>query len=252
MNKAKLKTYAPQARKDFIAAVTQRANLLGLSESAGKFEALPAERRGDVVLIAGREWPARVAQQRDRLVRRIRRDGFGYTMEAVAYTWFNRFAALRYMELHDYLGHGHRVLSSATAGGLPDILAHAADLATSRELPGLIYAHAGNVGFDPTRYQTFPADADGIALLTGKMQARIEMLEKDATAAPSTAARNKLNKQIEKLRKKHVELLAYDEKLRHYADMRIRLDLDDGVKVNYGKFGDLLAEVKAVTGGKED
>jgi len=141
MNKAKLKTYAPQARKDFIAAVTQRANLLGLSESAGKFDALPAERRGDVVLIAGREWPARVAQQRDRLVHRIQRDGFGYTMEAVAYTWFNRFAALRYMELHDYLGHGHRVLSSATAGGLPDILAHAADLATSRELPGLDAAH---------------------------------------------------------------------------------------------------------------
>ncbi|MFB1030043.1 MAG: BREX-1 system adenine-specific DNA-methyltransferase PglX, partial [Thauera sp.] len=141
MNKAKLKTYAPQARKDFIAAVTQRANLLGLSESAGKFEALPAERRGDVVLIAGREWPARVAQQRDRLVRRIQRDGFGFTCEAVAYTWFNRFAALRYMELHDYLGHGHRVLSSATAGGLPDILAHAADLAASRELPGLDAAH---------------------------------------------------------------------------------------------------------------
>jgi type II restriction/modification system DNA methylase subunit YeeA len=137
MNKAKLKTYAPQARKDFIAAVTQRANLLGLSESAGKFDALPAERRGDVVLIAGREWPARVAQQRDRLVHRIQRDGFGYTMEAVAYTWFNRFAALRFMELHDYLGHGHRVLSSATTGGLPDILAHAADLAASRELPGL-------------------------------------------------------------------------------------------------------------------
>ena len=52
MNKAKLKTYAPQARKDFIAAVTQRANLLGLSETAGKFEALPVERRGDVVLFA--------------------------------------------------------------------------------------------------------------------------------------------------------------------------------------------------------
>jgi hypothetical protein len=49
-------------------------------------------------------------------------------MEAVAYTWFNRFAALRYMELHDYLGHGHRALSS-TSGGLPDILTHATDLA---------------------------------------------------------------------------------------------------------------------------
>lgn len=35
-------------------------------------------------------------------------------------------------------------------------------------------------------------------------------------------------------------------------NIRIQLDLDDGVKVNYGKFGDLLAEVKAVTGGAEE
>jgi hypothetical protein len=42
-----------------------------------------------------------------------------------------------------------------------------------------------------------------------------------------------------------------DELLRHYADKRISLDLDDGVKVNYGKFGNLLAEVKAVTGATE-
>ena len=45
---------------------------------------------------------------------------------------------------------------------------------------------------------------------------------------------------------RQTELHTYDEKLRHYADKKIALDLDDGVKVNYGKFGDLLAEVKAV------
>jgi hypothetical protein len=94
--------------------------------------------------------------------------------------------------------------------------------------------------------------AEYVVPLTGKIQSRIEMLEKDAAAAPSNAARNKLSKDIEKLKKKHVELLAYDEKLRHYADLRIQLDLDDGVKVNYGKFGDLLAEVKAVTGGNDE
>ena len=44
--------------------------------------------------------------------------------------------------------------------------------------------------------------------------------------------------------------MSFDEKLRHYADQRISLDLDDGVKVNYGEFGDLLAEVKVVTGKK--
>ena len=52
--------------------------------------------------------------------------------------------------------------------------------------------------------------------------------------------------------KQQAELQEFDEKLRHYADQRISLDLDDGVKVNYGKFGDLLAEVKAVTGGSDE
>ena len=59
MNKSKLKTYAPQARKDFIAAVTARANLLGLSQVGGKLEVAPGERTGDIAIIAGREWPIR-------------------------------------------------------------------------------------------------------------------------------------------------------------------------------------------------
>jgi type II restriction/modification system DNA methylase subunit YeeA len=134
MNKENLKSYAPQARKDFIAAVAARANLLGLSAKAGTVEVVPAQTQGDVTLIAGQAWPAKVKNQRDQLIERIRKDGFEQTMEAVAYTWFNRFAALRYMELHDYLGHGYRALSS-TSGGLPDILTHATDLAN--ELPDL-------------------------------------------------------------------------------------------------------------------
>ena len=114
MNKSNLKSYAPQARKDFIAAVTARANLLGISDKtgdkAGSLEVAPAQTQGDVTVIAGQAWPAKVSGQRDQLIERIRKDGFAQTMEAVAYTWFNRFAALRYMELHDYLGHGHRAL----------------------------------------------------------------------------------------------------------------------------------------------
>ena len=46
--------------------------------------------------------------------------------------------------------------------------------------------------------------------------------------------------------------MTFDEKLRHAADQKISLDLDDGVKVNYAKFGDLLAKAKAITGGKGD
>lgn len=137
MNKSKLKSYAPQARKNFIAAVTARANLLGLSEVGGKLEVAPGERKGDIAIIAGREWPVKLYEQRERLIKHIKTVGFTQTMEAVAYTWFNRFAALRYMEIHDYLDHGHRVLSNR-AGGMPEILNHATEL----ELPGYNKAKA--------------------------------------------------------------------------------------------------------------
>ena len=131
MNKSNLKSYAPQARKDFIAAITARAALLGITAD----RVVPATVSGGVAIIDGVEWPAKVATQRDALLARIARrgaDGFAQTMEEVAYTWFNRFAALRYMELHELLDHGHRVLSSRD-GGLPELLRHAADV----NLPGL-------------------------------------------------------------------------------------------------------------------
>ena len=97
MNKAKLKAYAPQARKDFIAAVTARAHQIGLAEKNGSVEIAPAEKSGDFVIIAGQSWPAKISQQRANLIARIEKEGFTQTMEALAYTWFNRFAALRYM-----------------------------------------------------------------------------------------------------------------------------------------------------------
>lgn len=56
----------------------------------------------------------------------------------------------------------------------------------------------------------------------------LEMLQKGAAAASNTSARNNVAKEVEKLNKKHVELLAYDEHLRYYADMHITLNLDDG------------------------
>ena len=53
MNKTKLKSYAPQARKDFIAAVAARANLLGLSEKAGQLEVAPSQPQGDITASPG-------------------------------------------------------------------------------------------------------------------------------------------------------------------------------------------------------
>lgn len=87
--------------------------------------------------------------------------------------------------------------------------------------------------------------------LMGKYDAQHSLLLEQKTDA-SPAQQRELEKEIKALEKKQTELRAFDEQLKHHADMRIKLDLDDGVKVNYGKFGNLLAEVKAVTGDKGD
>ena len=86
--------------------------------------------------------------------------------------------------------------------------------------------------------------------LTAKLNTYANKLEQDINASTSTAERKALEKQLTTLHNQQAELSTFDEKLRHYADLRISLDLDNGVKVNYGRFGDLLAEVKTVTGEK--
>lgn len=60
----------------------------------------------------------------------------------------------------------------------------------------------------------------------------------------STGERVKLNKQLQKLQDQANEIRTYEEKIHHLADMMIPIDLDDGVKVNYAKFEDVLAKIK--------
>ncbi len=86
--------------------------------------------------------------------------------------------------------------------------------------------------------------------LTAKLSTHANKLEQDIDASTSTAEKKALEKQLATLHNQQAELATFDEKLRHHADLRITLDLDEGVKENYGKFGDLLAEVKTVTGEK--
>ena len=77
-----------------------------------------------------------------------------------------------------------------------------------------------------SRYRTAIAD----------LEQRVEI------AAP--AERVKLNKQLQRLRDQATEVQKYEEKIHHLADQMITIDLDDGVKVNYAKFEDVLAKIK--------
>ena len=76
-----------------------------------------------------------------------------------------------------------------------------------------------------------------------RYRTQIQMLEDSAqNAAPSE--RVKLNKQITKLKDQALEIQKYEEKIHHLADQMISIDLDDGVKVNYAKFQDVLEKLK--------
>ena len=63
-------------------------------------------------------------------------------------------------------------------------------------------------------------------------------------ASAATGERVKLNKALTRLKDQDAELRAYEEKIHHLADQMIAIDLDDGVKVNYAKFQDVLAKIK--------
>ena len=118
MNTSKLKNYAPAARAAFIEAVTRRAGLLGIQPDRVE----DVTEAGDVALIGGQPFPRSYVPLRKKLLERIKTEGFTQVMEAMAYTWFNRLVALRYMELHGYLDHGYRVLSDPLGGSVPEIL----------------------------------------------------------------------------------------------------------------------------------
>src|SRR3990172_5380057 len=118
MNKSRLKTYAPAAREEFIKAVTERAHFYGIS----KEKAEPCTVQGDFAFITGRVFPKEVVAARKALLNQIGKSSFPQVIEEVAYTWFNRIAAIRFIEVNGYLSHGYRVLSHPEGHAEPEIL----------------------------------------------------------------------------------------------------------------------------------
>uniref|UniRef100_UPI0030082265 BREX-1 system adenine-specific DNA-methyltransferase PglX n=1 Tax=Acinetobacter ursingii TaxID=108980 RepID=UPI0030082265 len=130
MNTTNIKKYAPQARNDFIAAMRKQAAKYGITAD----RILPAEQKGDLLLIGETVFPLSVLKPRDKLIKRIQASSFEQSIDYIAYSWFNRLCAIRYMECKGLLDHGRRVLSSADgSAGLPQILEECLDI----DLPGL-------------------------------------------------------------------------------------------------------------------
>jgi len=152
MNTADLKAYAPKARRDFIAAVSKQAQKYGVTAKVIH----PVEITGDVCVVNGNPFPAAMAPRIKKLSELVGRLGYQQTMEQVAYSWFNRLIAIRYMELHDYLGHGRRVLSHPEHPTGFQILEECTDLSygdsgSAGELPHLSHSEVVELKLDGTQ-----------------------------------------------------------------------------------------------------
>ena len=122
MNKTALKNFAINARLELLARVKDRAALYGVTEE--KVKAHDLARSDQFQKLGGDMLTAREIAQRNALISRVAARGFGQAMEEAAYTWFNRFIALRYMQAHNLLPVDVPVLPTI-AGELPQIVREA-------------------------------------------------------------------------------------------------------------------------------
>ncbi len=114
MDKNAIQKYAIWARNELIGQVKQRAFQYGISDKGYSEESAS--------VINGRVLTPDEKRQRQDFVHEIQKNGFEQAVEEVAYTWFNRFVALRFMEVNDYLPTHVRVFSDASGSFNPEIL----------------------------------------------------------------------------------------------------------------------------------
>ena len=125
MKKSSIQRFAIWARTELIDRVSQRAYQYDITKDGYG--------NANAETVSGRPLTPDEQRQRRELVEQIRQKGYTQVMEEVAYTWFNRFIALRFMEVNNYLPSHTRVFSDSTGAFKPEILEEAMHL----DLPGL-------------------------------------------------------------------------------------------------------------------
>lgn len=121
MDKGILESYSVWAKENLEKQIEVSLKTLGIN---GDNDIKKAKKVGDYTVIDGdsTSYPADLFYKRNEIIRLIENQGYKNVIEEFAYTWFNRLVALRFMEVHDYLSHGFRVLSSRDGGIEPEIL----------------------------------------------------------------------------------------------------------------------------------
>ena len=127
MNDNAIKNYCIWARNELIAGVEARMRLYGVAEGAE-----PA----GATAVGGRALSPEETGWRDALLRAGAEEGFEHLRDRAAYTWFNRIAAVRYMEVHDFLPSRVRMFTRPAADGSWELGSQAADEALDVEIAG--------------------------------------------------------------------------------------------------------------------
>ena len=125
MNKTAIKNYATWARTELIKKIAQKAYQFEVTETS-----LPEYNTDSV---HGNLLSNEQKQQLNELIIQVKKHGYMHVIEEVAYTWFNRFIALRYMEVNNYLPQRVRVFTNESNELQPEILTDAMHI----ELDGL-------------------------------------------------------------------------------------------------------------------
>ena len=126
MDKNKIKQFAIWARRKMMESVKEKAEAIGVYED-NILEATFVQ--GGFKLEGRDEIYPLSKSNRDALVKQVKEKGFQQVIEEVAYTWFNRFMGLRYMEVNNYLPSGIRILSSEQEGKIePDVLTRISEI----------------------------------------------------------------------------------------------------------------------------
>lgn len=121
-----MKNFATKARRELLEKVELQARKIGITRDSIQKANVESS---DAIYIDGRQLSDIERKQRNKLIARIEEIGFDQVMEETAYTWFNRFIALRFMEVNDYLPTKVRVLSSSNpARSEPDMIKEALSL----------------------------------------------------------------------------------------------------------------------------
>jgi len=121
LDKLALKNYAVNAQKKLTEQVRQKAFQIGIT--AQSFTEFKQEMSHIILSDIPQEKALKL--QRDKLIKEIEQKGYDQVIAEIAYTWFNRFIALRFMEVNDYLPKGGRVLPSIDPNSVePDVIIH--------------------------------------------------------------------------------------------------------------------------------